>query len=80
MNTLTRTYKGFEIRASAQPVTGGFIATAFVRRLPSPDREIDVRPPSVIFTEEDAAVNDAIDWSKDLVDVLEKDFVRGRLH
>jgi hypothetical protein len=80
MNTLTQTYKGFQIRASAQPVQGGFIPTASVRRLVAPETEIDVRPPSVTFKTEDAAVDDAIDWSRDLVDALERDTLSGSLH
>lgn len=80
MHSQTLKYKGFEIKAYATPVDGGFIPNATVCRLQGPTKEIEVQPPSVVFPTENAAAADALAWGKDLVDGLEEDFRRGKLH
>jgi hypothetical protein len=80
MHSQIQKYKGFTIKAYASPVQGGFIPNATVRRLEDPTKEFEVQPPSVVFITADAATNDALAWGKDLVDGLEEDFKRGKLH
>jgi hypothetical protein len=62
------------------PCPGGYIPNATVCRLANPTKEIDVRPPALVFATEDATTSDALAWGKDLVDGLEEDFKQGKLH
>ena len=75
-----QTYKGFTIKASAKTVPGGYVPGAIIYRAADPAKEFDVRPPGLIFDTEEAAIKDAMEWSRDLVDGLAQDLKRSQLH
>jgi len=64
------TYIGFAIQAYALPVQGGYVSRAIIRHIEPGSENLDVQPPARTLATAEAAVTEAIGWSRDLVDKL----------